>query len=98
MLICWNRLGLREIVSTLNSRAPEAPVGAKVRLARGPVSRLAGQYELWRGEWPNGPVACLTATGEQALADDYGAVARSRAHALAGLVARSRSCGSEGDR
>ncbi|HVH94301.1 MAG TPA: hypothetical protein VM688_05255 [Nocardioidaceae bacterium] len=65
-------LGLWEIVWTLNSVAPEAPLDAKLRLARGAVSRLVGQYDLWRGEWPPGagPVAPLTAIEMQTLAHD----------------------------
>ena len=40
--------------------------------ARGvrPVSVLMGQYELWRGEWPGGPVTRLTERETQALASD----------------------------
>ena len=35
-----------------------------------PVSVLMGQYELWRGEWPGGPVTRLTERETQALASD----------------------------
>jgi len=63
-------LALWEIVWTLNSLAPEAPLEEKIRLARRAVSQLVGHYELWRGEWPAGPVAPLTEREKQTLAHD----------------------------
>ena len=63
-------LGLWEIVWTLNTLAPEAALDEKIRLARRAVSVLVGQYDLWRGEWPTGPVAPLTEREKQTLARD----------------------------
>lgn len=64
-------VGLWEVVWTLNSIAPTAPLDEKVRLARRAVSVLVGQYELWRGERPTGrPVARLTDSETQTLAGD----------------------------
>jgi hypothetical protein len=63
-------LPLWEIVWTLNTLAPGAPLDEKIRLARRAVSVLVGQHDLWRGEWPTGPVAPLTEHERQALADD----------------------------
>ena len=64
-------LGLWEVVWTLNTVAPEAPLDEKIRLARSAVSRLPGQYDLWRGDWPGGPVALLTEDEKRALAHDH---------------------------
>ncbi len=63
-------LGLWEIVWHLNTLAPEAPLDEKVRLARRTVSVLMGQYDLWRGEWPAGPMAPLSESEKLALAHD----------------------------
>jgi len=63
-------LPIWEIVWTLNTLAPSAPLADKIRLARRAVSLLVGQYELWRGEWPSGPVAKLGDNEAQVLADD----------------------------
>ena len=64
---------LWEFVWSLNTMAPSAPLADKIRLARRAVSLLVGQYDLWRGEWPGGPVARLTESEAQALAEDDGA-------------------------
>lgn len=61
---------LWEIVWTLNALAPDAPLDEKVRLARSVVGALTGQYDLWRGEWPTGPVALLTEAEKRTLAHD----------------------------
>lgn len=63
-------IGLWEIVWTLNRLAPAATVAEKVRLARRAVSRLVGRCELWRGEWPGGPVALLTEDERNTLAHE----------------------------
>jgi hypothetical protein len=64
-------LGLWEVMWTLNTLAPAAPFDDKIRLAKHAVSSLVGgQYELWRGEWPGGPVAPLTEGEQQLLAHD----------------------------
>jgi hypothetical protein len=63
-------LALWEIVWTLNTLAPAAPLDEKIRLARRAVRVLVGQYDLWRGEWPAGPVAPLTESETQTLAHD----------------------------
>jgi len=63
-------LPLWEIVWTLNTLAPEAPLDQKIRLARRAVSQLVGQYDLWRGEWPTGPVVPLTESETRILATD----------------------------
>lgn len=61
-------LGLWEVVWTLNTLAPAAPLDEKIRLARHTVSSLLGNHDLWRGEWPGGPVALLTEDEKQTLA------------------------------
>jgi hypothetical protein len=38
--------------------------------SHGAVSVLVGQYDLWRGEWPTGPVVRLTERETQTLAHD----------------------------
>jgi hypothetical protein len=63
-------LGLWEVVWSLNTLAPAAPLDEKIRLARHAVSRLVGNHDLWRGEWPGGPVALLTEEEKHALAHD----------------------------
>ena len=63
-------LGLWEIVWTLNTLAPSAPLNEKIRLARHAVSSLLGHCDLWRGEWPGGPVALLTEDERRTLAHD----------------------------
>lgn len=63
-------VGLWEVVWTLNRLAPAAPLNQKIRLARHAVATLLGQHDLWRGEWPGGPVALLTEAEKQALAHD----------------------------
>ena len=63
-------LGLREVVCILSSLAPAAPLDERIRLARRAVSVLVGQYDLWRGEWPTGPVARVTDSEMQTLAHD----------------------------
>jgi hypothetical protein len=63
-------LGLWEVVWTLNTLAPAAPLDEKIRLARRAVSRLLGQYDLWRGDWPGGPVALLTEDENRTLAHE----------------------------
>ncbi|MCR1781908.1 hypothetical protein KVF89_05115 [Nocardioides carbamazepini] len=63
-------LPLWEIVWMLNALAPAALLDDKIRLARHAASVLVGQYDLWRGEWPNGPVAPLTEAELQTLATD----------------------------
>ena len=63
-------LPLWEIVWALNALVPEAPLDEKIRLARRAVSHVAGQYNLWRGEWPEGPTARLTESETRALALD----------------------------
>ena len=61
---------LWEIVWTCNTLAPDAPLDEKIRLARRAVETLVGQNDLWRGEWPTGPVARLTESETQTLAHD----------------------------
>ena len=61
---------LWEVVWTLNTLAPAAPLDEKIRLARRVVARLMSHTELWRGEWPGGPVAPVTESEVQALAHD----------------------------
>lgn len=63
-------VGLWEVVWTLNTLAPAAPLDEKIRLARHAVSSLLGHHDLWRGEWPGGPIALLTEAEERALAHD----------------------------
>ena len=63
-------LGLWEVVWHLNTTAPAAPLEEKVQLARRAVSVLMGQHDLWRGEWPGGPVTPLSERETQALASD----------------------------
>jgi hypothetical protein len=63
-------LGLWEVVWTLNTLAPRAPLSEKIRLARRAVSSLLGHQDLWRGEWPGGPIAPLTADDKHTLARD----------------------------
>lgn len=65
-----NDLPLWEIVWTLNVLAPAAPLGEKIRLARRAVSVMVGHNDLWRGEWPGGPVAPLTESELVTLAKD----------------------------
>jgi hypothetical protein len=61
---------LWESVWTLNTFAPKAPLDEKIRLARRAVAVLVGHHDLWRGEWPGGPVARLTESETQTLAND----------------------------
>lgn len=63
-------LPLWEIVWTLNTLAPTAALEDKIRLARRAASVLVGQHDLWRGEWPGGPVAPLTQSETEALASE----------------------------
>lgn len=63
-------LGLWEVVWTLNTLAPTASLNEKIHLARRAVSVLMGEYDLWRGVWPTGPVARLTDSEMLELADD----------------------------
>lgn len=63
-------LGLWEVVWTLNTLAPAAPLDEKIRLARRAVSSLLGHNDLWRGEWPGGPARLPTEDEKQALAHD----------------------------
>jgi hypothetical protein len=63
---------LWEVVWNLNTLAPEAPLADKIRLARRAVSLLVGQYQLWRGEWPRGPLAPLTESDSRVLAEEDG--------------------------
>ena len=53
-------LGLWEVVWRLNTLAPAASLDEKIRLARHAVSSLLGHNDLWRGDWPGGPIALLT--------------------------------------
>ncbi len=57
-------------VWTLNTLAPSSSLDMKIRLARRAVSSLLGHYDLWRGDWPGGPVALLTENEKQTLAHD----------------------------
>jgi len=67
-------LPLWEFVWRLNAMCPDAPTSDKVRLSRQAVTQLLGQeYELWRGEWPTGPVAPLTERETRDLADNEAA-------------------------
>lgn len=50
-------VGLWEVVWTLNTLAPAAPLDDKVRLARLAISSLLDHHDLWRGEWPEGPIS-----------------------------------------
>jgi hypothetical protein len=62
---------LWEFVWHLNATHHEAPMLDKIRRARRTVrQRLGQEYELWRGEWPAGPMAPLTETEVRALATD----------------------------
>lgn len=61
---------LWEIVWTLNTLAPAVPLDEKIRLARRAVRELVGIYDLWRGEWPAGPVALLTEGEKHVIAHD----------------------------
>lgn len=61
---------LWEVVWTINTMAPSASLAEKIKLARRAVRHLSDQYELWRGEWPHGPVAPLTETEASVMADD----------------------------
>lgn len=65
-----DHLGLWEVVWRLNTLAPAAPLNEKIRLARHAVSSLLGHCDLWRGDWPGGPVALLTEDEMQTLAHD----------------------------
>jgi hypothetical protein len=53
---------LWEVVWALNARCPKAGQDEKVGLARQAVFELLadGLIELWRGEWPGGPVEPLS--------------------------------------
>lgn len=53
---------LWEMVWGLNREFPSVPVEEKVALARQVVMALTLQakIELWRGQWPTGPVSPLT--------------------------------------
>lgn len=59
-----------EFVWTLNTMAPSASLTDKIRLARHAVSLVVGQYDLWRGDWPGGPVTPLTESEMQTLANN----------------------------
>ena len=61
---------LWEIVWGLNTRAPDAPLTAKLRIARRAVSQLGDECELWRGSWPGGPESPLTDLELRVLAED----------------------------
>jgi hypothetical protein len=61
---------LWEIVWHLNREAPTASLDQKIRLARRVLPLLADEYDLWRGEWPGGPVAPMSAAEIQAMATD----------------------------
>jgi hypothetical protein len=61
---------LWEFVWNLNTLAPSVPLADKIGLARRAVSLLVGQYDMWRGEWPGGPVAPLTDSDLQVLAEN----------------------------
>lgn len=63
-------LPLWEIVWTLNTLAPTAALEDKIGLARRAASVLVGQYDLWRGEWPGGPVAPLTSSETEILVSE----------------------------
>lgn len=63
-------VGLWEVVWTLNTLAPGAPLLEKIHLARQAVSSLVGDHDLWRGDWPGGPVALLTEDEETTLGHD----------------------------
>lgn len=66
-------LPLWEIVWHLNRLAPSASLDDKIRLSRRAVSVLVGHNDLWRGEWPGGPLAPLTQSETQTLASDEAA-------------------------
>ncbi len=61
---------LWEFVWHLNSQTPAAPLADKIRLARRALPLLSDEYELWRGEWPGGPVARVTETEMRQMATD----------------------------
>lgn len=62
---------LWEFTWHLNTIRPDASVPDNIRLARRAVTQLLGQeYELWRGEWPTGPLAPLTEPEIRELAND----------------------------
>lgn len=63
-------LPLWEIVWTLNTLAPTAALEDKIHLARRATAVLVGQYDLWRGEWPGGPIAPLTQSETERLASE----------------------------
>lgn len=72
-----------EFVWHLNATHPNADLADKIRLARRASANLIGQdYELWRGRWPEGPVARLTDSEMQDLATDDAAWSRPEAAAL----------------
>jgi hypothetical protein len=58
-----------EFVWHLNATHPNVDLAQKIRLARRATTELISQdYELWRGQWPEGPVARLTQSEMQDLA------------------------------
>lgn len=59
-----------EFVWHLNRMAPAAPLGDKIRVARRAMRSFMDEYELWRGEWPSGPVAPMTEVEIEAMAGD----------------------------
>lgn len=60
-------LPLWEIVWHLNRDAPAVPLNEKIRLARRALPLLSDEYDLWRGEWPGGPVERMSEAGIRAM-------------------------------
>ena len=54
----------------IDTLAPPAPLDEKIRRARHAVSSLLGHNDLWRGDWPGGPIAFLTEDEMGLLAHD----------------------------
>ena len=61
---------LWEFVWHLNRLAPAAPLADKVRVARRALPSFLDEYDLWRGEWTEGPVAPLTEAETRLMATD----------------------------
>ena len=62
--------GLWEIVWGLNATHPEAPLDAKIRLARHAVALLTDETKLWRGDPLDPGSAPLTFAEARVLAGD----------------------------
>jgi hypothetical protein len=70
-LLDFGDVGVWELVWALNSSHPDARLLDKIKVAKRAATLLISQdWDLWRGVWPEGPIAPLTQEEKVRLSEE----------------------------